>query len=980
VATPPAADPAPADLGLGPLFWHLRDAVVVGDATTGRIVLWNPAAEALFGYAADEAIGLPIDVLVPDALKPRHHAGLAQYRQTGHGRLIDGATPVELPARRKTGEEIWVELTLSPVERDGSVGRLVMAMVRDVTSRKQAEAEHLERLRADAERADAEQRARLAAFGADIGRAVTNSHTLAEALQRTTEALVRHLDAAFARIWILNEPQQVLELQASAGLYTHLDGGHSRVPVGHYKIGLIAQERRPHLTNDVLNDPRVSDKAWARREGMVAFAGYPLLVEQHVVGVVAVFARHALDQHALDELAGVMETLAQYIERKRAQEALQQREARFRALIEHAHDIITILAEDGIIRYESPAIERVLGFSPAELVGKNGFDFVHPDDRPAVRQTFLQLVGRPGATVPTLFRFRHADGSWRWLEAVGFNLLADPAVAGVVVNSRDVTERRQSDEALRRSEERFRKLIEHSSDVITLTEPDGRLSYASPSTTWVLGYQPAELVGGHALVRVHPEDRDLVGRALAQVQEQAGKIVVARYRTRHADGSWRWVETTLTNLLDEPAVGAIVANRRDVSAEAEAQQALEQRVADRTRELATLLDVSRGMASTLELPQLIGFIFDQLKTIFDYSAVGLHLAVEGDEYRTLDYRGPLPRERMLANRNSPAIVALLKEAGETGRPVLLDDFGGDTPVMRRFETEGVPLPPEAYGHARAVLIAPLLLGGRHLGGLTLMHRLPGYYTAEHAEYVMAFAQQAAIAIENARLYEAVRDKAALEERQRLARELHDSVSQALYAIALNSAAAGESLRKRDAPRTARLVKHVRQLARAGLAEMRALIFELRAESLAEEGLVAALAKQAAAVEARHELKVRTQLGSEPAVPLATKEALYRIAQEALHNTVKHAQARTAEISLAADRAGLVLTVRDHGRGFAVDDAFPGHLGLRSMRERAEALGGTLTLQSAPRCGTTVRVELPVTRQLQAEAAVEGPGPAASGLP
>jgi PAS domain S-box-containing protein len=522
---------------------------------------------------------------------------------------------------------------------------------------------------------------------------------VAEALQRTTEVLVRHLGAAFARIWTLNESEQVLELQASAGLYTHLDGGHSRVPVGQYKIGLIAQERRPHLTNDVLNDAPVSDKAWARREGMVAFAGYPLLVEQHVVGVVAVFARHALDQRALDELAGVMETLAQYVERKRAQEALQQREARFRALIEHAHDIITILAQDGTIRYESPAIERVLGFGQAELVGRNGFDFVHPEDRPAVWQTFVELVGRPGATAPTLFRFRHADGSWRWLEAIGYNLLADPAVAGVVVNSRDATERQQAEEALRRSEERFRKLIEHSSDVITLTEPDGMLSYASPSTTWVLGYQPSELVGGHALIRVHREDRELVGRALAEVQEQPGKVVVRRYRTRHADGSWRWVETTLTNLLDEPAVRAIVANRRDVSAEVEAQHALEQRVADRTRELATLLEVSRGMASTLELPRLIGFMFDQLKTIFDYSAVGLHLAVEGDDYRTLDYRGPLPRERMLANRNSPPVVALLKEAGSTGRPVLLDDFGGDTPAMRRFEAEGVPLPPEASGHA-----------------------------------------------------------------------------------------------------------------------------------------------------------------------------------------------------------------------------------------------------------------------------------------
>jgi signal transduction histidine kinase len=279
--------------------------------------------------------------------------------------------------------------------------------------------------------------------------------------------------------------------------------------------------------------------------------------------------------------------------------------------------------------------------------------------------------------------------------------------------------------------------------------------------------------------------------------------------------------------------------------------------------------------------------------------------------------------------------------------------------MRRFEAEGLQLPPEAYGHARAVLVAPLMLGGRHVGGLTLMHRVKGYYTPEHAEYVMGFAQQAAIAIENARLYEALRDKTALEERQRLARELHDSVSQALYAIALNSAAAAESLHKQDTRRVGRLVKNIRQLARAGMAEMRALIFELRAESLAEEGLVAALTKQASATEARHDLKIRTKLSQEPPVPLASKEALYRIAREALHNVVKHTGARKAELTLELDETSVVLTVRDFGRGFESTGAFPGHFGLRSMQERAKVVGGILSVESTPQVGTVIRVSLPV---------------------
>ena len=121
------------------------------------------------------------------------------------------------------------------------------------------------------------ERSRLAFLVGEVGVVLTQGSTLQVILDRSARALVQHLDAAFARIWTLNEAGDILELQASAGMYTHLDGPHCRVPVGKFKIGLIAQERKPHLTNDVRNDPRVGDPDWAIREGMVAFAGYPLL-------------------------------------------------------------------------------------------------------------------------------------------------------------------------------------------------------------------------------------------------------------------------------------------------------------------------------------------------------------------------------------------------------------------------------------------------------------------------------------------------------------------------------------------------------------------------------------------------------------------------------------------------------------------------------------------------------------------------------
>ncbi|MBI1790298.1 MAG: CHASE3 domain-containing protein [Acidobacteria bacterium] len=184
------------------------------------------------------------------------------------------------------------------------------------------EALHAEvNVRREAEASLAEK-ARLTALAADVAVALTQAHPLRQTLQHCAQAFVQHLDAAFARVWTLNAEENVLELQASAGLYTHLDGPHGRVPVGQFKIGLIAHERQPHLTNAVAGDPRVGDQEWARREGMVAFAGYPLIVEERVVGVLAMFARQPLSQGVLQSMGSVANGIGLYIERARNLEAL----------------------------------------------------------------------------------------------------------------------------------------------------------------------------------------------------------------------------------------------------------------------------------------------------------------------------------------------------------------------------------------------------------------------------------------------------------------------------------------------------------------------------------------------------------------------------------------------------------------------------------------------------------------------------------
>ncbi|HJQ27210.1 MAG TPA: GAF domain-containing protein [Blastocatellia bacterium] len=272
---------------------------VAGDGT----IIWANQAELdLLGYTREEYIGHHIAEFHADEETIGDMLRRLSNKETLHS--------YEARLRCKDGSIRHV-LISSNVRWDGERFIHTRCFTRDITERKLAEQAHRE----------SEQRYRIMA---DIGIALTTNQTLKEMLRDCAAAIVDHLGAAFARIWTLNEEENVLELQASAGMYRHLDGAHSRIAVGEYKIGLIAAERKPHLTNQVVGDPRVSDQEWARREGMVSFAGYPLIIEGSLVGVMAMFARHRLSEETLGLLASVASEVALGIERLKVDEQLRE--------------------------------------------------------------------------------------------------------------------------------------------------------------------------------------------------------------------------------------------------------------------------------------------------------------------------------------------------------------------------------------------------------------------------------------------------------------------------------------------------------------------------------------------------------------------------------------------------------------------------------------------------------------------------------
>jgi signal transduction histidine kinase/ligand-binding sensor protein len=269
---------------------------------------------------------------------------------------------------------------------------------------------------------------------------------------------------------------------------------------------------------------------------------------------------------------------------------------------------------------------------------------------------------------------------------------------------------------------------------------------------------------------------------------------------------------------------------------------------------------------------------------------------------------------------------------------------------------------EAYEYLRgkrpaALLSVPLHANGDVMGVLEVLDK-PGGFVKEDVRIVSLFANQAAINIEHARLNQQAGQLAVLEERQRLARELHDSVVQSLYSMALYADAGALALTAGKQDVTLNHLQELRDTARSAMHDMRLLIFELHPPALEQEGLVTALRVRLAAVEARAGLQTKLEVEGERRLPITIEQELYRIAQEALNNVMKHAKAQHVTIRLQYGQTAVRLHVRDDGIGFDPLTAMSaGGVGLRSFEERAAQLDGRVTVDSSPGQGTTVTVEI-----------------------
>ncbi len=382
-------------------------------------------------------------------------------------------------------------------------------------------------------------------------------------LHRVRSAVAREVEASSV---LSGAVEAVAETYGYAGVGAYLLEGEDlvlqhqvgyreaieRIPITRGVCGRVVRTGRPELLEDV----SVGTDLVGAKEGVTSEICVPLFDEDEVVGCLDLVSTDGpkLTQDDLRVIVAVCEHVGVAVSRALLRARVRHSEERYRALTQNSSDLVTLMEATGIIRYQSPAIEQMLGYSPTELLGESAFDYVHPDDLPRVETALAEGLEDPGSRPSAEYRFRHKDGSWRWLESVGSNLTGEPGVGRYVVNSRDVTRRKEAEERLREAEKKYRTLIERVPAITYMQEIHGHSEsvYVSPQVTDIVGYTPEECTSTPDLwVKIlHPEDRE---RVLAEDlrTNETGEPFIMEYRRLAKDGHVVWIRDEATLVRDE---------------------------------------------------------------------------------------------------------------------------------------------------------------------------------------------------------------------------------------------------------------------------------------------------------------------------------------------------------------------------------------------------------------------------------------------
>lgn len=858
----------------------------------------------------------------------------------------------------------WLEVRAYPSAEGLSV------YFRNITHRKQAEAMLVERRR-------------LEALNGAIGQALVQDDNLRNLLNRCAEILVSQLDAAFARIWTLNKDENVLELQASAGTYTHLDGNHSRIPVGKFKIGLIAEERKPHLTNDILGDNRVSDKEWVKREGIKSFAGYPLIAEDRLTGVMCVFSRQPLSDLTLEAMASVSNGIAGTIERKRIEEVLRQSEEQYRIVAETATDAIISINEKSAILFVNDAAERIFGYKKEEMLGQNlsmlmpeYLRHLHREGQDRYIKTGKRHLQWEHVEVPGL----HRDGYEFPLE-LSFGEFIENDRHVFIGIARDVSERKRAESLIRDSEQKFSTLAETVPQLVWMAEPDGFIFWYNRNWYDYTGTTPEDMKGW-GWQSVH--DPKMLAAVTEKWQKsiQTGEPFGMEFPLRRADGVFRWFLTRVNPSRN--ADGAIIrwfGTNTDIDEQ--------RRMSERNRFILEIDEAVRPLESpeeiTLTLARLLGeYLAADRCAYAEVEPDEDHFVVPGD-YTRNDVQSIVGHYRMADFGTE--VLRLMR----ANQPYAVDDVTTDERVteadLAAYRLTGV----------QAVICVPLHKNGRFSACMAVHQKTPRRWLPEEIELVVFVANRFWESIERARVVKSLHESFVREQEARQIAEQANKIKDEFLATVshelrtpLNailgwsnilrggkmdgetSARALETI-ERNARFQAQLIDDLLDISRIITGKLRLEIQKIELSTVIE----AAVDAVRPAADAKN-IRLQTLLDSEVGFISGDANRLQQVIWNLLSNAVKFTpKAGRVQVRLERINSHVEITVSDTGEGIApeflpfVFDRFRQAdqtstrrqgglgLGLSIVRQLVEMHGGTVDVQSAGEGkGTSFNVNLP----------------------
>jgi len=626
-------------------------------------------------------------------------------------------------------------------------------------------------------------------------------------------------------------------------------------------------------------------------------------------------------------------------------------------LYELSRDAILFLDRTGKILCINPCGIQLSGYSAEELRGANIFDLLLlPEDHSAVRQMLQDAV--KGRARECEVRWRTNDGAIVHFAGASVpRFSASGEFLSTLCTLRDVTEGKRAEEALRESEERYRVLVEFSPNSICVHR-DGKLLYVNPAGVRLFGATDlAELVGRSVLDFIHPDSLPVVRERLRRLRA-GGTAPLIEERFVTLNGDVRDVEVTAIPITYEngPAAQVII---RDITERKQAEEKLrasEQVARGQVEALTYSLDVlATAPAPDKFLGQMLSTIGRLLKAqsvilwLLDEANDSLVLcaAAQGTNFAAADPAHPFIRNPLLWKKDK-----VLQETVFTGAPVICEDVEDDprvsSAIREYFKSKGT----------KKYLTIPTLVGGRVKGFIGIRHEARPRYRPEEIELAQALAHQAMLAIQLNEFAEQSRQAAILEERNRMARDIHDTLAQGFTGVIVQLEAVEDAIaccRRKEANEH---LRRASELARQSLNEARRSVHALRPQALQRGNFWEALKGIVKNTTAGTTLHTRFELrGKLRELPLVWEENLLHIGQEALTNALKYARPRNFETRLICNTKELRLELRDDGGGFKINGRHDG-FGLAGMRERVEQMGGQLKVTSSRGKGTKVIVTLP----------------------